>query len=828
MAIPRNSVEHRYRVLDDGQDQLFLRRFWLKLVPFLTETKVAPSSAEAVSKYDSIQLDGFMMTPTVELAQRINPNLLVFRKFNAAGYRGFTFPNPCTDSIGVPFGSTGPATTDCAWHAGHWVYYAGTRSSQAMTATSMSVVVADAKRVTPGRYVVIYDAPAGSFRNAEHALVKSVSGNTVTFSQRGFKSIARSHPSGAILAEHPVAGSAKGTEEPQHWMYNMSSACPIDSRGNQLTDTMATWLAQNIQLGPQSRMVNLRVDGVMFDTDSWSVSWRPQLDVNNDLVADGGWDSATGTNLWGEGTERFYQRVRDSLPHKLIVGGDRVVRGFESLNGTQMEGWPVSNAYHSATPEYRRMDELLSKSVMHLREGPQEQASFVENFSKTPTKAYPYGVSPAPKSNAPFRFAFGTALLDDGYFGQELSSDTRDPWWDEFAVDVAVDSPNYGQAIPANPKDETLARVHRGWLGLPLGPRERVYDPTAFVVGKSLIANGGLNSSANLTGWQGTNVDLSFVSSDKMAGTGSMRISKHRSYGSNIASATVKSPAVALKAGVDYTLVFSAKAQQIRSVTVNAGPSSQALVIPDYWVRRVVSFTANTTGNASIVFQVGQENVAMWLDEVHVFEGHAGVFKREFEQGLVVVNTGAKARTVALDKTYLRIKGTGQDPINDGSPVTSVVVAGYDAAILVASKPAPKPVVACGAPTYSAERETAMFIYNECNDPQTWHARFTAGGQSVSYRGSVTANRSFNSLTGTSQEASDILNPAPFQTRTAGPIDFVQNVGGTGWDGFSFNAGAATSICVDLASPTNRPIMVGVNRVEVSGSIDLVTLKPCR
>jgi hypothetical protein len=72
------------------------------------------------------------------------------------------------------------------------------------------------------------------------------------------------------------------------------------------------------------------------------------------------------------------------------------------------------------------------------------------------------------------------------------------------------------------------------------------------------------------------------------------------------------------------------------------------------------------------------------------------------------------------------------------------------------------------------------------------------------------------------------LNPAPFQTRTAGPIDFVQNVGGTGWDGFSFNAGAATSICVDLASPTNRPIMVGVNRVEVSGSIDLVTLKPCR
>lgn len=47
MAIPRNSVEHRYRVLDDGQDQLFLRRFWLKLVPFGSEpngTKISDAT----------------------------------------------------------------------------------------------------------------------------------------------------------------------------------------------------------------------------------------------------------------------------------------------------------------------------------------------------------------------------------------------------------------------------------------------------------------------------------------------------------------------------------------------------------------------------------------------------------------------------------------------------------------------------------------------------------------------------------------------------------------------------------------------------------------
>jgi hypothetical protein len=37
MATPRNSVERRFRVVGYGQDPLFLRRFWLKLVPFLSD-----------------------------------------------------------------------------------------------------------------------------------------------------------------------------------------------------------------------------------------------------------------------------------------------------------------------------------------------------------------------------------------------------------------------------------------------------------------------------------------------------------------------------------------------------------------------------------------------------------------------------------------------------------------------------------------------------------------------------------------------------------------------------------------------------------------------
>lgn len=37
MATPRNSVEHRFRVVDYGRYPLFLQRFWLNLVPFGTD-----------------------------------------------------------------------------------------------------------------------------------------------------------------------------------------------------------------------------------------------------------------------------------------------------------------------------------------------------------------------------------------------------------------------------------------------------------------------------------------------------------------------------------------------------------------------------------------------------------------------------------------------------------------------------------------------------------------------------------------------------------------------------------------------------------------------
>ena len=131
----------------------------------------------------------------------------------------------------------------------------------------------------------------------------------------------------------------------------------------------------------------------------------------------------------------------------------------------------------------------------------------------------------------------------------------------------------------------------------------------------------------------------------------------------------------------------------------------------------------------------------------------------------------------------------------------------------------------CGQPNFDLTADTAVFLWNDCADPQQWHARMTAGGVPNSYRGSVTSNQPFNSLQGFSLEASDSL-PADFSTPTAGPITYVLNVGGTGQDGFEFNFPASANVCFDLASPA-LPVYIGSSRVEVAAPVNLTTFSAC-
>ena len=135
----------------------------------------------------------------------------------------------------------------------------------------------------------------------------------------------------------------------------------------------------------------------------------------------------------------------------------------------------------------------------------------------------------------------------------------------------------------------------------------------------------------------------------------------------------------------------------------------------------------------------------------------------------------------------------------------------------------------CGAPVIdtASAADAGIFLWNDCGDPQQWHALMTAGGGAlIAFQGSVTSDQLFDSLQGVSLEASDSL-PADFNTPTAGPIAYTLNVRNTLTDGFDFHfPAAATNTCFDPASPA-LPMWIGSNRIEASGPVNLTTFGAC-
>ncbi len=637
---------------------------------------------ERFSKYSMIAVKPSRFD-WLKQVQEINPETMGLRIFAPFGYQGFNDTNPCTLASGMPFGETGDATTGCSVYAGHWLYSPGSILATAITASTTSLRVTDASRFIADRYIVIYDGAPGAFVNAEHAKVTAVNTatNTLTLTSRGLKSTARFHPAGAIVATHVIGNG--DTSEPELWVYNLSTTCPRDANGRQFNEVMASWISENYSRDPSGRLTSAKLEGILYDSDFHFIDDAgndKSADVNNDLVLDNG-VSPTGDNYWGNGLSAFYDMVRERLPNAVIVGGVIEARGYTTNNGTQLEGWPQRNITPSATPDYREINGRMTAYSVQMRHG-QVGPRYCEGINKMPTKLYPSAADPNPPNNTGFRFGFGLMLLDDGYYGQQ-NWHVIDPWWDEYAVDVVRGSPTFGHAIASTPENESLIRSHSGWMGFPLGPRYRVYDPVAFAPERSLLTNGTFD--VDLSGWTGSNVTVTIdtEADNRQDGSGALRISQHLSYAPTYARAFVRGPNVSLISGRQYTLAFSVRSSAIRTIQVAVGDQTEVLTIPDIWSRQVFTFTAERTGQHPLRLNVGRENTDLLVDSMYLLEGNADVFRRDFDNAVVVVNATPSVRTVDLGGTFMHIQGTGQDPINNGADVTQVTLDPYDSTVLI-------------------------------------------------------------------------------------------------------------------------------------------------
>ncbi|MEW6610408.1 MAG: putative glycoside hydrolase [Patescibacteria group bacterium] len=134
-----------------------------------------------------------------------------------------------------------------------------------------------------------------------------------------------------------------------------------------------------------------------------------------------------------------------------------------------------------------------------------------------------------------------------------------------------------------------------------------------------------------------------------------------------------------------------------RYVIVNAGTNNRG----DWqnWKNFRYAYTSTLMTDAYFSYDFGDKshNQLWWYDEYDVPLGEAannayavrhgdgsptGIWRRDFEKGIALVNTSAAARTIDLGGTFKKINGTQDKKVNNGQIVTQVTLNPYDGMVL--------------------------------------------------------------------------------------------------------------------------------------------------
>ena len=96
------------------------------------------------------------------------------------------------------------------------------------------------------------------------------------------------------------------------------------------------------------------------------------------------------------------------------------------------------------------------------------------------------------------------------------------------------------------------------------------------------------------------------------------------------------------------------------------------------------SFTDADRGYSSVPwFDEYAQKLGKPLDPPQTKPWQDGIYRRRFENGLVLVNPGGQARQVEIGNGYAHFKGQQVPTINNGLPVKKVLLAPADGVLLV-------------------------------------------------------------------------------------------------------------------------------------------------
>jgi len=419
-------------------------------------------------------------------------------------------------------------------------------------------------------------------------------------------------------------------------------------------------------------------DGLFIDNVFTSISWETtdafgnsiQMDPNNDGMPE---DPATLDAQWRAGTIHELDTLRALIPwgymsaHASWPADADVLARF---NGDSSVFQPVNvrEGNMSFGDYWNNYQNWFSRGV----------APGIEQVQSAPPSVFSYGYGYAPLQTLPastvtfaqqfypnMRFGLATSVMNDGFstYDQGDTGCCENWWYDEYDFN----------------------------LGQPVSPAARVTS----AAGPNLLTNGGFESG--LGGWSYYIDDdgqaAATVSVDSAAvaeGSASVRIDV-TSADSNAWQVNLYQTSLPLTAGVNYQIGFWARADAVRLVTLdcqsasapynNYGLYSQRS-IDTTWRFYTVTFVANTTAtDGALQFDVGDVAGNVWIDGVQFFQQAPEVYRRDFTNGIALLNGSSVSQMVSLEPGLQRFSGS-QAPlyqyiVDDGDPGFSATGANW-------------------------------------------------------------------------------------------------------------------------------------------------------
>ena len=285
---------------------------------------------------------------------------------------------------------------------------------------------------------------------------------------------------------------------------------------------------------------------------------------------------------------------------------------------------------------YLRMQTILRAPQLNIMQACGENAGDfnTENFSN----AY---LAPTSQDLQKHRLSMGTALLGNGFYEYALKDSLSAPYWfDEYSVD------SNGNAIEDRSK--------KGYLGQPLSDAVELTNPGTLVF-QDGFESGSLPNS--FIGSPSGAVSITQTAGEVISGTGSLVLSNPDHTQQGTVTVQTNAAAVPLKAGTTYLLTFDWRIletidcpQSGFRIGVNNGSQSlDHALVPGTVAGDSGSlhfpFTIPSAGNWSISFLITNGGGKVAIDNVKIYQEGVGPWRRDFEDGFVLVNPFAQAHT---------------------------------------------------------------------------------------------------------------------------------------------------------------------------------------